>query len=239
MKFLNVPISLSFVVAYCSMNYELLLAQTLALVFGHSLVHFTLTIGLYLFFLGMGSLLFSRRKALARWEDFLGLELLLSSIGLALPLVIIAGDSLSRQLGQWLGCDSSWLAGGYMYSWVALIGLLSGGEIPLLVALASQEQDERAGERVVAADYGGSFAAALLFPSLVFQGAGLFAGSALTALVSLLAACSLMLCRPSPRRFWYAAFTGLLVLGCLVILVFEREIRDYGSECYLSGCYLR
>jgi spermidine synthase len=216
---------ISGIVAYCSMNYELLLAQSLSLVLGQSFLHFTLTIGIYLFFLGMGSLLLSLRRQKESWEEFIFLELLLSGLGLCLPALIFAGEHVLRHYQSLAAC--------YLYCLVALIAVLSGWEIPLLVQLVTAEYGKERGEGIIAADYVGTFVAAVSFPFLIFSRCGLFSGAAVTALCNLLAALLLLHHRGYRQHPRACAGLGLGVFICAGVLIYEPSIRNFASEAFI------
>lgn len=200
---------ISCVVAYCSMNYELLLAQALSIMLGHSFLHFTLTIGLYLFCLGMGSLLLSLRSRPGSWREFILLELALSGIGILLPALIFA-------------LDSPYI----MYSVVATVGVLSGWEIPLLVELVRSEQGDAAAEKIIAWDYAGTFLAAVMFPLVISRYLGLVGGCAFTALLNCSAAFLLVVNRGRKKHCKEFYWTLAGVLLCLGVLFNENTLRE-------------
>ena len=95
------------VCAYCSIVYELLLAQCLSVVMGGTILRYSITIGLYLFSLGLGSLwvfLHPRRSSI---KSLLIVELSLSVLGVVAPFWIFFGDNLFQSLAKLLGMSFS------------------------------------------------------------------------------------------------------------------------------------
>ena len=62
---------LKFILAFCGLSYELILAQGLSAFLDNTVLRYSTTIGLYMFALGLGALPFAtadaRRPALALW----------------------------------------------------------------------------------------------------------------------------------------------------------------------------
>ena len=54
---IRITYTLTFIVSFCSIVYELLLAQTLSTVLGNTVVRYSLTIGFYLAAKGIGAML--------------------------------------------------------------------------------------------------------------------------------------------------------------------------------------
>ena len=71
----------TFIVASCSILYELLLGQALSAFMGDTVLRFSVTIGLYLFSMGIGALLAGERLRSHAVLSLLGLEFLLGTVG--------------------------------------------------------------------------------------------------------------------------------------------------------------
>ncbi len=161
---------ITFVLAAASILYELLLAQTISLLAGNTVVWYSITVGLYLATMGAGALLYQK---LFPGKSPLGtlfvVELLLVAAGgLAVPIVhaahMIAGFGAINNL-PFLGMlvFPSWSVG-----MIGIIGILSGMELPLLIALAERALPRtQAAGRILGVDYLGSLLGAVVFP-LVF-----------------------------------------------------------------------
>ena len=80
-KRVSVIYLITFIVAFCSIVYELLMAQTLSLLTGNSVLRYSTTIGLYLASLGLGAFLCTNKRLVRSVETLWKVEILLSLIG--------------------------------------------------------------------------------------------------------------------------------------------------------------
>lgn len=143
------------VLSSCAILYELLISTISSYLLGSSVLHFSITIGLFLSFLGVGAFLsrFVERNLLSR---FIAIELALGLFGGCSAMILYFGNV--------------WFPNYYvlLLLCVSVIGILAGMEIPLVTRLL-----EKAGglreviSRVLTFDYLGSLVASLLFPLLL------------------------------------------------------------------------
>ncbi len=153
---------LKFVLAFCSMAYELLLAQALSAFLENTVLRYSVTIGLYLFSLGMGALCV---------EEMQTGRALLRLLGIEMGLTVLGGTSLLILHGTYA------LGGGAGFSWVAhglilAIGFLTGMEVPLLITIRTDRQPASE-NRVLAADYAGAMVATFVFAFIFYPVLGL------------------------------------------------------------------
>lgn len=151
----------------CSIVYELLVSTTSAYLLGDSVRQFSITIGCYLAAMGAGSYLvrYLRGDALGL---FVKTELLLGLVG-ALSVPALYGYFAAVGYGGFQAV---------MLGLVALIGLLTGLEIPLLTRLLTPYfAGEEALSNVLTLDYVGALAATLLFPFVLLPAVGVFQSS--------------------------------------------------------------
>jgi spermidine synthase len=144
-----------FVVATCGLVYELLAGTLGSYLLGDSVTQFSLVIGLYLSAMGVGAWL-SRRLENDLAKRFLEIELAVAVIGgMSAPALFLAYGSTDHfQL--------------VLLSFVFVIGTLVGLELPLLMRLLEGQMSFKdLVSRVLAFDYIGALAAAVLFP-LIF-----------------------------------------------------------------------
>ena len=156
-----------FIIAGCSLIYELLISSLSTYLLGSGVVHYSITIGLFLFFMGVGSWLAQHIRS-----DLLGhfvlIEILLGVVG-----------GLSAAL---LYMAYAWTAYYYpaMLIVIAMISILVGMEIPLLTRVIERGRGIRQGiSDVLATDYVGALLASLLFPFILLP----YLGHLLTAFV--------------------------------------------------------
>lgn len=193
-----------FVVGLCSIVYELLVSTTSAYLLGDSVRQFSITIGCYLAAMGLGSFLVRYLRA-DPLEAFIQTELALGLVG---------GASVPLLYGYFSAVGY----GGFqatMLAVIALIGTLTGLEIPLLTRLLARHfAGEEALSNVLALDYVGALAATLLFPFALLPWVGVFQSSLLFGAVNVAVAIWTTVHfreRLPRRRAYVAAGVGLLV----------------------------
>ncbi|MDP7647932.1 MAG: hypothetical protein QGH82_07690, partial [Candidatus Woesearchaeota archaeon] len=199
-------VAVIFIVSFCSLFYEVALAQTLSIIFGDTVTQYSITIGLYLFFLGMGSFLSERHKKSKTTLAWVEILLAFLSITGVLVLLYYQGDITRLKLVD-MHISRGWyyFVSVIVYLPVAIIGLLSGMEIPLL---------ERASKlkiaNVLGVDYIGSLVAAVSFPLLLLPYLGLLKSVLLASSLNAIVAAILIW----KRR------TLALCVGVLIVFVF-------------------
>jgi spermidine synthase len=166
-------------VSACSMVYELMLAQVLSTLFGHSVVRYSTTIGTYICALGIGALVFDSWKPERVAQKFVWLELILAFLGLTSPFLAFGFDAALTSLDV----DFTWrlIAG---HGLVCVIGLLSGIELPMLLKMAGPRQSSR----IIGADFLGTCVGSVLFPLMLYPQLGLIGTAVFAAAANVLAA---------------------------------------------------
>lgn len=208
-----------FVAGLCSIIYELLIATTGAYFLGDSITQFSLTIGVYMAAMGIGSY-FSRfvpDKPLLAY--FIGFELALALLGgLSVPLLYF-----SYAYGLPLQAISILLT--------TLIGILIGLEIPLLSRLMEKHYALKANlANVLSIDYFGALLATLLFPFLFLPWLGVFKTALSFGLMNLSIALLLLwyfIDHISPNRRKVLRLTLVLVSLILVLCLFASKQLTY------------
>ena len=229
------------VLAACSLLYELLIAQTLATLAANTVVWYSVTIGIYLAAMGVGALLHHRYAAGNLWSRLFRVELLLSAIGaVAIPIlhfthtfaVLINAGDITFVEPEIL---SNVLFFGSAFVLIALIGLLTGFELPLLIDLGNAASPEsRVTNRVLAADYMGSLLGGLAFPLVLVPHLGLIVIGLLTAAVNLVVAfIALRWLLPKSRRpAFRLAASGSIAGAILLALICAQPIEQYFVKNY-------
>lgn len=147
---------ISFTVAFCSLSYELILSQLLAVSFGGTLYHYSITMGVFMFSLGLGSLYYAYKKSKNLIPLLLKTEIALSILGLLSPYWILYISSLQNQTYSILFYPLIHLPS-------VLIGFFSGLELPVLLDLSKKKS------LCLYYDYLGMFASSVLFYILIKQ----------------------------------------------------------------------
>ncbi|MEZ3145395.1 spermidine synthase [Halobaculum sp. MBLA0143] len=131
----RVKLALTFVVAFCSIAYELVYSELLTVFYGGTVVRYSVTIGLYMFSLGVGAVLSSQLGDAE--SNFLRTEVYLAVAGPLGAGFVIALNSFPGVVFPAKATVTLALS----HLPILVVGLLSGFEIPLLESLV----DERDG----------------------------------------------------------------------------------------------
>ncbi len=166
-------------VGLCSIVYELLISTTSSYLLGDSITQFSITIGTYMAAMGLGSYLV-RYLSGGALQLFVVTELALGVVG-ALCVPILYGYFAEVGYGGFQAV---------MLGLVAVIGTLTGLEIPLLTRLLGPHfAGETALSNVLTLDYVGALAATLLFPFVLLPFVGVFQSSIAFGMVNVAVAC--------------------------------------------------
>jgi spermidine synthase len=162
--------------AFCSIVYELLLGQSLSAFLGNTVLRYSVTIGLYMLSMGIGSLLAEGRMVKHVVTTLLKVEILLTITGGFSVIFLLVMDSIAPP-------DIVFFL--FAHLLIILIGILTGLEIPLLIELRNLEADgsERS---VLGVDYLGAFAGTVVFAFLFYPIVGLIPTAFLVALLNAL-----------------------------------------------------
>ena len=199
---------ISLIVAFCSLIYEFVIAQTLAAVMGGTLLCYALVIGSFTLTMGLGALHVeyltrSASQAISySWRHFLHVEIMLTLLGALGPWWVLWLDPV-----QW-SIEVYWPVQILAFLPSLIIGWYTGKELPLLMNLAT---DSSRSLRVMAFDYLGMFVASLSFPLFLLPQLGVWGTSLLTALLNA-AAAAWVLWRSRAPAYWSWLQTGFVVL---------------------------
>jgi len=151
-----------FVIAACAIVYELMIATISSYLLGDSIYQFSVTIGLFLTSMGVGSYL-SRRVHGELLMVFIAIELLIGAIGGSSTLLLYFTYGSMRSVYLPI-----------MFAVIAAIGILVGLEIPILTRLLSKRYTLRVNiANVLSFDYLGGLLGSLAFPILLLPHLGL------------------------------------------------------------------
>ncbi len=162
-----------FIIAACGILYELLLSSISSYFLGNSILQFSLTIGLFLFFMGVGSFLSKYLKE-NLFETFITVEIILGVIG---------GISATS-----LYLTFAYSAHYYLYNFIfiALIGSLIGLEIPIVARIINKYSSlKETVAKVFSFDYIGALAASVLFPLVLLPWLGVIKTAFLIGIINL------------------------------------------------------
>ena len=182
MKRENVFISaVTFIGAFCSIIYELVLAQTLTVVFGGTVLRYSSTIGLFLFSLGLGAFLYEYIKGKVHLKKFFFFsELILAVLGFSgVFLIVYLNGPLGEILPYWFLLTLSHIP-------IILIGIFSGLELPVLTEFETKKRFAV----ILGTDYFGSLVGSIIFAIILYPNFGLLTTSIAVSLLNALIAVS-------------------------------------------------
>jgi len=194
-----------FAVATCAIVYELMIATISSYLLGDSIYQFSVTVGLFLTSMGIGSYL-SRRILNNLLLTFIAVELLIGAVGGASTLLLYFTYGNAKDVYQPI-----------MYLVIAVIGALAGLEIPIVTRLLSETFDLRVNiANVLSFDYLGGLIGSLAFPLLLLPFLGLLRTALAVGLVNVGVAAMVLAAywRQLPERR-YVAVLVVSVLGLL------------------------
>jgi spermidine synthase len=164
--------SITLILAFCSIVYELLLGQALSAFLGNTVLRYSMTIGLYMLSLGIGSFIAEGRFVARPVISLLLVETLLTLIGggSVVLLFIINAQSMSPLL-------ISVVAHGL----IIVIGILSGFEIPLLIQLKGLAKKNKENV-IIGINYLGAFLGTVAFALILYPHTGIIMAAFLVSL---------------------------------------------------------
>lgn len=219
-----------FIIAICGILYELLISSISSYFQGSSILHFSLVIGLFLSFMGLGSYLSKfLDEDLLSW--FVRFEILLGLVGGLSTFLLYFAFSLTPYFY------------GVAFFLIAVLGSLIGIEIPILTRIVREYETLRdAMAKVLSFDYLGALIASVAFPLILLPTMGTMRTAFLIGLLNLLVAVlNLRLFRreiPSYKQLMGASLGLMLLLGAGFLYSFQLvgffEHFLYKDEILLS-----
>ncbi len=212
----------SFLLAFCSLFYELVYAEVLSVCLGGTKIQYITTIALFTCALGFGSLSFGKFSSphtLRR--NFFRVELLLMLLGGTGPFLI----TWLLQPGGVPFLNTVKLI--LTYAVIFVIGFLSGFELPSLFAMRKDAEG-----KILAMDYIGMLAASITFPLLFLPALGTGASTILVALTN---GAALIWLRDGKKRLPATLiFYGILFILMILVFSLRVELNEFLSVLYLG-----
>jgi spermidine synthase len=162
-----------FLIAACGLVYELLIATVSSYLLGSSVTQFSVSIGVFIGAMGLGSHLSGR----------IGRGLLGRFILIEIALAVLGGVSVCLLFWSYAAGLLYWAV---LYGVLIVIGTLTGLELPLLTRLLKDYGSFRSViAQALSFDYVGALAGALLFPLLLLPTLGMARTAFLIGLLNL------------------------------------------------------
>ncbi|NLE65606.1 MAG: hypothetical protein GX606_06795 [Elusimicrobia bacterium] len=237
---MKIPILLlSFVLAFLSLLYELLIAQTMGFLTANAAAWYGITIGVFIGSMGIGAACVGvfpyqrdARGSLAVVESLLafigGAAVLLLYQAHALALFLEGNEQVA--LGKLVFFFSGIVT-------AAAVGLLTGFEVPILLEMGRSDPARRiSAEKVLAADYIGALTAGCLFPLVLLPHLGLLRIGAGAAVVTGFVALGLAQRSKEEDRPLFLTVGFLLLAAFSLIFVLGSRIETAQAKgYYFSG----
>ena len=204
----NVLLASILIVALCGIVYELIIGTVSSYLLGNSVYQFSLTIGFFMFAMGVGSYL-SRFILRDLIEAFVYVEMALAIVGGLCSITLFL-----------IFPYAPWFYTATMFTFIFLIGMLVGLEIPLLTrVLADRQGTRRSIADVMSLDYVGALIGSVAFPLLLLPSLGLITASFAIGLINIaVALLSVIWLRDHLRNPRGMAIGIGLILAALVAL---------------------
>lgn len=166
-------IASALIAGLCSIIYELLISTTASYFLGDSVKQFSITIGVYMAAMGLGSYI-SRLFDKDLLVKFVVIEILLGVVGgLSVPLLYAAFAYTT-------------IFYPVVLTVIIAIGTLTGLEVPLLTRILERDYELKINlSNVLSMDYLGALLATLAFPFLLVPFVGVFGSALLTGLINM------------------------------------------------------
>lgn len=212
------------IISGCSMCYELIISAVSSYLLGNSTLQYSITIGLYMASLGLGSYI-SKYFSKNLFNVFVSIELGIGVIGgISSLLLFLANIYISNYALV-------------MYLEIIIIGTFAGAEIPIMTRIIEQDENNLKVtlSSIFSFDYIGGLIGSIAFPLLLLPKLGYFATSFLCGLMNIIAALIIMI-RFGENVDHIKIFRSLAV--SLAILMFIGMIfSDNISESIEGGLY--
>ncbi|OFY93829.1 MAG: hypothetical protein A2309_01390 [Bacteroidetes bacterium RIFOXYB2_FULL_35_7] len=192
-----------FIIATCGILYELLLGSISTYFLGSSILQFSITIGLFMFFMGVGSYLsrFIKENLL---EAFIYIEIILSIVGGFSALILYAGFTLT---------ENYYLIVVFI---IALIGTFVGLEIPLIARIINQYSSIRETmANVLSFDYIGALLASLIFPLVLLPYYGVMKTAFIVGIIN----CGVAIFNAISFKHLIKKFQNIFISSLVTILI--------------------
>lgn len=207
-----------FIIASCGLVYELVAGAVSSYILGDAVTQFSLVIGVFLSSMGLGSYLAKYIQG-NLLKAFIEIEIGIGLTGGLSSLIMFAVSAYAADL-----------FGVVFYGLCILIGVMIGIEIPLLIRILKENVDfSEALSHVLAIDYIGALAGAILFPLLVLPYLGLSRASFVFGVLNLAVAGAGLAVLPG-RRLWISLRLTAAVLFLFMALGFSVRMVGYFED---------
>ncbi len=209
----------TFILAFCSIAYELLLGQSLSAFLGNTVLRYSVTIGLYMLSMGIGSLMAEGRFVKSPVTALLKIELLLTVTGGFSVIALLVLDSAGMP---------PILFSALAHSLIIIIGILTGFEIPLLMHLKNLERDQSESS-VLGVDYLGAFCGTVVFAFVFYPIVGLIPTAFFVATLNAAVGVALLTQSSKVQSHEHRQYRALIGLQAVLLVVLVGCLSTAGT----------
>ncbi|MDJ1480115.1 polyamine aminopropyltransferase [Cytophagaceae bacterium YF14B1] len=209
-----------FIIATCGILYELLISSISTYFLGSSILQFSLTIGFFMSFMGVGSFLskYIHSKLL---DQFVTIEIILGLLGGFSAFILYFSYSLTENYHL------------IAFTLISLLGTLIGLEIPLVTRIVhSYASLKDTVAKVLSFDYIGALLASIIFPLLLLPYLGTMRTSFLIGILNLAVAAfnSQIFMNDLTRGVWKRNIAIALILVLLTGFIYSFHIVSFFEQ---------
>ena len=212
------------IISGCSMVYELIISAVSSYLVGDSTLQYSITIGLYMFAMGVGSFLSKYiKKDLFNW--FVNIEIGVGVIG-GLSSLLLFLANLYLEAYQLV-----------MYVEIILIGTLVGAEIPILTRIIELDKKNLRVtlSHLFSFDYIGGLLGSVAFPLLLMPQLGFFATAFMAGTFNLI--CATLIVFKYHGRIRGSRYYKMVTVMLLITMIFGMLVSENIGQFIENGLY--
>ena len=212
------------IISGCSMCYELIISAVSSYLLGNSTLQYSVTIGLYMASLGLGSYV-SKYFTKNLFNIFVTIELGIGVIGGISSLVLFLANIYISNYAL------------VMYLEIIIIGAFAGAEIPVMTRIIEQDENNLKVtlSSIFSFDYIGGLIGSIAFPLILLPKLGYFATSFLCGFMNIVAA--LLIMWKFGKRVDHISIYRTVAVILSVIKLIGMIMADNISNSVESGLY--
>ena len=210
------------IISGCSMVYELIISAVSSYLVGDSTLQYSITIGLYMFAMGVGSFLSKYiKKDLFNW--FVNIEIGVGVIG-GLSSLLLFLANLYLEAYQLV-----------MYVEIILIGTLVGAEIPILTRIIELDKKNLRVtlSHLFSFDYIGGLLGSVAFPLLLMPQLGFFATAFMAGTFNLI--CATLIVFKYHGRIRGSRYYKMVTVMLLITMIFGMLVSENIGQFIENG----
>jgi len=197
------------IVALCGIVYELIIGTVSSYLLGNSVFQFSLTIGVFMFAMGLGSQI-SKYFNNQYVRNFIIIEIAIALVGGICSVLLFMAFPFARVMYE-----------SVMYSLILIIGALVGMEIPILTTLLSQKRSMKESiANVLSLDYVGALIGSVAFPLILLPSLGLIQSSFAIGLINI----SVAIVNVFVFRHYLVQYKNILMLSVSILVLLGASI---------------